>query len=421
MLLGCIADDFTGATDLAGILVRNGMRTVQSIGIPAAGNIDADAVVIALKSRTAPVNEAIAESLAALEYLQAAGAQQFFFKYCSTFDSTAEGNIGPVADALMRELDTAFTYFCPALPENGRTLVHGHLFVGGIPLHESGMQDHPLTPMTDANLVRVLGAQSSDAVGLIDYTTVQAGARSLAEAFAAHETQGPRFAIVDALQDSDLTTIAEVSRNLKLITGGSGIAIGLPQNFRDAGLLGDSPADILPAVDGFEAVVSGSCSLATQGQVKAMAARDEHFFVDPLRLADGADLVSEAIDWATSRVGKGPILAYATSTRETVAQTQSRLGVAEAGALIETALANIAAGWVDLGVRRLVVAGGETSGAVVNRLGVDALRIGPEIAPGVPWTVSLADTPVALALKSGNFGGPDFFADAFARWATLRH
>lgn len=414
-LLGCIADDFTGGTDLASMLVRGGMRTLQVIGVPS-GPIDADvdAVVIALKSRTLPADEAVAESLAALRWLQAAGCRQYFFKYCSTFDSTAQGNIGPVADALLDALKAPFALACPAFPENQRTLFNGHLFVGDTLLSESGMRHHPLTPMTDANLVRVLQQQTPRKVGLVRHATVVQGADAVRKAFSELQADGHGHAIVDAISNDDLTTIGEAARDALLVTGGSGVAIGLPGNFKRAGLLPDAAcAAALPHVEGLAAVLSGSCSVATNGQVAAW--RDSgrpSFAIDPLQLADGHDLVSQALQWAAPLLPDGPVLIYASAQPEAVKAVQARLGVQAAGELVERALSQIAAGLLELKVRTFVVAGGETSGAVVKALGVDALRIGNSITPGVPWTVGHGRTTVALALKSGNFGGPDFFAQA---------
>jgi len=421
-LLGCIADDFTGGTDLAGMLVKAGMRTVQLIGVPdGPPPADVDAVVIALKSRTSPVDDAVAESLDALRWLREAGCRQFYFKYCSTFDSTPRGNIGPVAEALMRALDTDFTIACPALPANGRTIYQGYLFVGNVLLSECGMRYHPLTPMTDANLVRVLQQQAARKVGLVDHATVSRGEASIRARFAALREEDLGFAVVDALSNADLDAIAAACADLPLVTGGSGIALGLPQNFRRRGLLASNVvADGLPKTGGLRAVISGSCSVATQRQVDVMRASFPSFNVDPLRLARGEDVVSAALDWAGSRIGREPVLIYATATPEAVRQVQAELGVGQAGQLVEQALATIALGLVRAGVGRMIVAGGETSGAVVKALGVKGLRIGPEIDPGVPWTSTLHDDgtpPLALALKSGNFGSEDFFLKA---WDKLR-
>ena len=415
LMLGCIADDFTGATDLANTLVRHGMRSVQLIGVPdgdlAVG--DVDAIVIALKSRTNAAAQAVAESLAALRWLRAAGCRQYFFKYCSTFDSTAKGNIGPVTEALMQALDTDFSIACPAFPENGRTLYKGHLFVGDALLSESGMQNHPLTPMTDANLVRVLTAQCTTKVGLVPFDTVERGARAIVDAFEALRSSGHRHAIVDAISDTHLTAIGEACADLPLVTGGSGVAVGLPSNFRRAGLLADhDAADSLPAVGGLAAVLSGSCSSATLEQVNRGKSRWPSFHVDPMAAAQGRDVAAHAIEFANTKIADGPVLIYASAAADEVSQVQAKLGRERAGALVEDVMARVARGLVDHGVRKLVVAGGETSGAVVNALGIGALRIGPQIDPGVPWTASIGELTLALALKSGNFGGPDFFHKA---------
>lgn len=414
-LLGCIADDFTGGTDLASMLVRGGMRTLQVIGVPD-GPIDADvdAVVIALKSRTLPAAEAIEESVAALDWLKQAGCRQFFFKYCSTFDSTAQGNIGPVADALLEALNAPFALACPAFPENQRTLFNGYLFVGNELLSESGMRHHPLTPMTDANLVRVLQQQTERKVSLIPHSIVNQGTSAVRQAFVEAQADGSGYAIVDAVNNVDLKVIGEAAADHVLITGGSGVAIGLPDNFKRAGLLpGASCAANLPHIKGHSAVLSGSCSVATNGQVEFWQQSGRpSFALDPLRLADGHDQVTEALNWARPLLGEGPVLIYGSARPEAVKAVQERLGIAAAGEIVERALSQIALGLRNLGVNIFVVAGGETSGAVVKALGVDALRIGAPIDPGVPWTLGLGEHPTALALKSGNFGTRNFFIKA---------
>ncbi len=416
LLLGAVADDFTGATDLANTLVRQGMRTVQLFGVPPADlePSEVDAVVVALKSRTIPAAEAVAQSLAALDWLRGAGARQFFFKYCSTFDSTPAGNIGPVADAMAEALGAGFTIACPAFPETGRTICHGYLFVGEVLLSESGMKDHPLTPMRDANLVRVLGAQTPHPVGLISYPEVAAGAEAIQAAYARLRSAGIRHAVVDALSDGDLLAIGAASADLALVTGGSGVALGLPENFRRQGLLGPTEAaDALPQIAGLEAVLAGSCSQATLGQIERMKASRPALQLDPLRLAEDGPAVEEALAWARAKLSHGPVLIYSSAAPDRLAQIQGRLGAEKAGGIIEAAMAEIARGLVAAGVRRLVVAGGETSGAVAQALGLSGIRIGPQIDPGVPWTVTLDQPALALALKSGNFGAPDFFLKAF--------
>ncbi len=424
-LLGAIADDFTGATDLANNLVRAGMRTVQAIGVPPPGTaIDADAVVIALKSRTIPAADAVAQSLDALRWLREAGCEQVYFKYCSTFDSTPAGNIGPVTDALLDALHgpgRGFTIVCPAFPENQRTIFRGHLFVGDVLLSDSGMRDHPLTPMTDSNLVRAMQAQTRRRVGLVSYETVAAGADAIRARFAALQADGVGVAVVDAIGNADLLRLGEALAGMPLVTAGSGVAIGLPRNWLASGRLhAGAKADALPAASGLAAVVSGSCSVATNAQVRHWLDRGRPAFaVDPLAIASGSDVARAALDWALARIGAGPVLVYATAAPEAVRAVQAKLGVAQAGELVERTLAAVARGLVESGVRRLVVAGGETSGAVVQALGVARMAIGPQIDPGVPWTavesgVRPGET-VHLALKSGNFGTTDFFDKAFAQ------
>jgi uncharacterized protein YgbK (DUF1537 family) len=419
-LLGCIADDFTGATDLAAILVERGMRTVLVLDTPHdLPPADADAVVVALKSRTSPVREAIDLSLEALTWLRHVGCRQIFFKYCSTFDSTPEGNIGPVAEALMQALDAAFTLACPAFPENGRTVFQGHLFVGSDLLSDSGMRHHPLTPMTDANLRRVLAAQTRAPVGLINLNTVRQGALAVQRAMAELRGQGMGFAIADAITNDDLDILGAAAAELPLLTGASGLARGLPENFRRAGLLPErQQADALPPTETSSAVIAGSCSLATQGQVAAMAARHPAFRLDAGLLGSG-EAAEAAMDWSRSQ--DRPFLIYSTASAEDVAATQ--ISLAGAGTVIEETLATVARRLVsDIGIRRLIIAGGETSGAAVKALGLRQLRIGPTICPGVPWTAGRTADGIALAvaLKSGNFGGPDFFLTAWDHLA-VRH
>ena len=416
MLLGAIADDFTGATDLCSMLVRGGMRTVQLIGVPRPDEPapDADAVVVALKSRTAPVHQAVEETLVSLQWLRDIGCEQFFFKYCSTFDSTDAGNIGPVADALIAALGCGFALACPAFPANARSVYQGHLFVGSVLLNESGMEHHPLTPMTDANLVRVLSRQTDGTVGLVPFATVEKGAQAMRQAMASLKDEGRRYAIVDAVSDSHLMAIGEAAAHHPLITGGSGVAMGLPENFRRAGKLPERDATSLPALTGVGAVLAGSCSRATLGQLDHAREHVPVLQLDPLGTPDAALLTAGARDWVSNKLGDKPIVIAASAPPEQVAELQRRLGREAAGALIEQTLASIADDLVARGVKRLVVAGGETAGAVVSRLGVRSLRIGGEIDPGVPWTYAEGGSvPLLMALKSGNFGARDFFLKAF--------
>lgn len=410
MLLGCIADDLTGATDVALMLQAAGLRTLQAIGVPgnSGATPEADAVVIALKSRTSPAPEAVAQSLAANAWLRERGARQILFKYCSTFDSTDAGNIGPVADALLDACGADFTVVCPAFPTNKRTVYMGQLFVGDQLLSDSPMKDHPLTPMRDANLVRVLGRQTKRRVGLAPLAVVHQGPSALRETFAALRSAGYSYAVVDAVNDHDLRVLGEACAELPLLTGGSGIAMGLPANFgRHV-----PAATVLPQVARAAAVLSGSCSAQTIAQVADWMRTRPAFRIDPRKLAAGEDMAAQAMAWMAAQPAGEPVLVYATSSPDEVRVAQSSLGAAVAGDLVERCLARVAREMVQRGVRRLVVAGGETSGAVVAALGVQLPHIGPQIDPGVPWTVSSGEPALALALKSGNFGAIDFFTKA---------
>lgn len=415
MQIGAIADDLTGATDLALTLARSGMRVVQVVGVPPAGFDDggAGAVVVSLKSRTIPADAAVAQSLAAARALLAGGARQILFKYCSTFDSTDDGNIGPVTDALMDLLETPFTIACPAFPANGRTVYRGHLFVGDLLLSDSSMKDHPLTPMRDANLLRVLQRQTAQPVSLIAREAVCGDPAALAAQFAA----GRGIAIVDAINEDDLRAIGAAARDLRLITGGSGVALGLPANFPDA-TRPEGPL-ALPVPPGRAVVLAGSCSAATRRQVAAaIAAGMPALKLEAMAIAEGRITPAMARDFVLAQ-GDGalPPLVYSSADPADVGAVQQQLGRDQAGAMVEHFLGRLAQSLLADGFNRFLVAGGETSGAVVEALAVPALEIGPEIDPGVPWTRSCGlAQPVALALKSGNFGSDDFFVKA---WGLL--
>ena len=414
-ILGCIADDFTGATDLAGLLARSGVHVSLRLGVPEAPPSDtAPFEVIALKCRTAPVAEAVAECRAALTWLQAAGASRFFWKYCSTFDSTSEGNIGPVAEALMDDLGADQTIYCPAFPENGRSIFMGNLFVGQQPLAESPMKDHPLTPMRDSNLTRLLEPQVARPVGLADRLTVARGATSLRTRLAALKDEGVAHVVVDAVANDDLAIIAESCRDMTLLTGGSALAMPLPDLYREEGLLpADAPSLDRPDLPAGAVVLSGSCSAMTNQQV---AAFDDgpSLRLDPLALAENGH--GAALEWLQAQPAGSTPMIYATADPQDVRAAQDKLGAARAGELVEAALADLAGAAFAAGRRRFVIAGGESSGAVAKSLGLSRLDIGAEIAPGVPWTfTTIDDEPIAITLKSGNFGGRDFFATALAR------
>jgi 3-dehydrotetronate 4-kinase len=424
LLFGSVADDFTGASDLADTLVASGLSTVLLIGLPEDGKLpaeaaDADAVVFALKTRSVEASEAVRQSLAAARFLRSAGCRHLYFKYCSTFDSTDAGNIGPVADALLDDVGGDFTIFCPAFPKNGRKLFNGYLFVGPVLLSESGMQNHPLTPMTDPNLVRVLQGQTLHKVGLISFNAVKNGAPAIRAAMQKLRSEGVRHAIVDAVDENDLAAIgaAALDEDLALTTGASGLGGGLALSLRDPAESGGGRAAMrFPTVQGPAAIIAGSCSRATLGQIEHFVKADKPFFrveIDSL-LKNKERVIAQALAWAKPRLGSEPLLIAASESPAAVAQHQQEHGREKIGHLIESSLAEIAYRLVNAGVRRLILAGGETSSAAVERLGLRALRIGPTIDPGVPWTFSLdGDDPLALALKSGNFGASNFFTSAF--------
>jgi uncharacterized protein YgbK (DUF1537 family) len=416
MLLGCIADDLTGATDLAVNLRREGLAVVQVNGVPrsALALPEVDAVVVALKSRTIAAAAACAMALDSLTWLRAHGARRIYFKYCSTFDSTPAGNIGPVTDALAEALGASIVPATPAYPRNQRTVYLGHLFVGDALLSESSMRHHPLTPMTDANLLRVLQSQTVHKVGLVPFAAVAAGAESISARLRELREQGCRHAVLDATVDAHLLSAGQALVELPLTTGGAGLAMGLAAALRvHAGGRQFKPR----AVKGPSVILAGSCSQATLGQIAAVADRMPSNRIAPEALAEGPDALAGTIAWARAHLGARPILISASVPPDVLARTQQTLGRERAATLVEDAFRGLARELATAGVRRFVVAGGETSGAVVealaDALGFQALAVGAEIAPGVPWMTSVDGEPVALALKSGNFGGPDFFSRAF--------
>ena len=410
MLLGCIGDDFTGSSDLANTLAKQGMRTVQYTGIPKGrASSDVEAGVIALKSRSNQVDDAIEQSLGALEWLKDQGCEQFFFKYCSTFDSTKQGNIGPVADALADALDADRVIFCPAFPGTGRTLYHGHLFVNDRLLNESGMENHPLTPMVDADIRRWLQYQTSSKVGGVNSMDVSNGVASVKKALEREHNSGNRFVVVDAICDDDLFTIGAAAEGLPLITGGSGIALGLPDNFRRNDRI-SAYTTPWEGESGPCAVLSGSCSLATRGQVDFHRRNQPSLEVSPADVIEGITTPGRVADWLLHE--SGVPLAYTSTDPESVKQIQEKFGKAVSASAIEGFFAEVARLLVAGGVRRLIVAGGETSGAVVEGVDIGAMEVGPQIDPGVP--AMRAQDNLVVTLKSGNFGAEDFFSRAAA-------
>ncbi|MGI9366723.1 MAG: 3-oxo-tetronate kinase [Rhizobiaceae bacterium] len=408
MLLGCIGDDFTGSSDLANTLAKQGMRTVQFTGIPDQNaDPEIEAGVIALKSRSVPVHQAVQQSLAALEWLKAQGCQQFLFKYCSTFDSTPQGNIGPVCDALAEALDAHQVIVCPAFPGTGRSIYQGHLFVNDVLLNESGMQNHPLTPMTDADIRRWLKPQTKFEVGHVAAADVLEGTQAICAALEREHGEGKRLIVVDATRDADLHDIGAAAADLPLVTGGSGIALGLPQNFNQKGQLAGS-SNTWHGEDGKCVILSGSCSIATRAQVELHQKSHPGFEISAADVIEGRLAAEELTKWLVEQ--DGIPLAFSSADPEIVNQIQDKFGRERAAQAIEDFFAETARQLVAAGVARLITAGGETSGAVVEGLNLKNLEIGPEIAPGVP--ALRAGPDLVIALKSGNFGQPAFFTRA---------
>ncbi|KAF0231597.1 MAG: Hrp-dependent type III effector [Beijerinckiaceae bacterium] len=413
MLIGSIADDFTGASDLANTLAKRGMRTTLFVGVPEGGFLPCEAGVIALKTRSNPVDEAVSQSLAGLAALRGAGAQQIIFKYCSTFDSTKEGNIGPVADALLAALKAPAAIVCPAFPTNKRTIYRGHLFVGDKLLNESGMERHPLTPMVDANIARWLSFQSQNRIGLIALETVRQGVEAVRAALTEAIRRNEKLIVCDATSDEDLFTLGHAVKGMALVTGGSGIALGLPDNFAEVGKA--SGGATLAAPKGPAIALSGSCSIATAGQVARHAQGAPAFQLDVEAILAGNQSVADLLVWLSGEAGKAALpLVYSTADAGAVAALQAKHGGTKVAHAIEAFFSTLAQTLVARGYRRVITAGGETSSAIVSALGITAMGIGPEIDPGVPVVISEGTPRLALALKSGNFGAPDFFVKALA-------
>jgi len=413
MLLGVIADDFTGATDIAGFLVENGMRTIQVNGVPSDKiEINADAVVVSLKSRSCPTQQAISDSLAALKWLKEQGCQQFYFKYCSTFDSTAQGNIGPVTDALLNALNEDFTIVCPALPINGRTVFNGHLFVLGELLSESGMRHHPVTPMTDSNLMHLMDAQSTGQTGLVNYKTIEQGSEQVKESFETLKAQGKRYAVVDAFKEEHLSEIGKAVSSLKLITGGSGLAAGIANNWREH-LQDQTQAKLAGYPSKAPTVIfSGSCSVMTNQQVAVYKPKAPHFAIDVEHCINQENYSDEVCNWVAEQADAqyAPLI-FATADAQELSSIQQKYGADISSKAVENFFSQLAQKLKNIGIRNFIVAGGETSGVVTQSLQVDSFHLGPQIAPGVPWVKAINDD-LSLALKSGNFGDQDFFTKA---------
>ena len=423
MKLGIIGDDFTGSSDIANNLKKSGMQVSMYAGVPnllpeETKKEQTDAAVIALKTRTAPIEDAIRESLEALSWLKDCGCEQFIFKYCSTFDSTKKGNIGPVTDAIMKELNTDFTIACPSFPDAGRTVYFGHMFVNGKPLNESGMENHPLTPMTDHNLVRWLNHQTKNNVGLIDFQTISKGADSVKEKIETLKTNGYKYAIVDTIKNDDFDIICNGVKDLPFLTGGSGIALGLPKIYKDRGLLSASNFEI-PKNNSNAIILSGSCSVATINQINIYKENNPSLYVSPDEVINNEDLVEKVFSWIKVNETLSPLI-YSSSDTKTVSEKQKQYGKEMLANKIEDFFELLSKKLVNDNFGTFISAGGETSGAVIKGLGVQELKIGEEISHGVPalWSPhSNGDKPISVTLKSGNFGQIDFFERALKVFA----
>ena len=404
MKLGCIGDDFTGSSDLANTLAKGGMRTVQYTGVPSISSDPAvEAGVIALKSRSINSSQAVAQSLAALEWLRAQGCTQFFFKYCSTFDSTAKGNIGPVTDALAEALDAHKVIVCPAFPTTGRSIYQGHLFVNDTLLSESGMQQHPLNPMTDPDIRRWLALQTKYTVGHVPAKDVFAGASAIMAGLDAAHATGHRHIVVDAIRDADLLEIGKAAATLPLITGGSGVALGLPANHGCSGKQTQWRGQAGKIV-----ALAGSCSNATREQVALHSKTNPSFEITAADVINGKLTAQHITDFLITE--EGIPIAYSSADPLDVKAAQAEFGTETTATAIEGLFAETARLIVSKGITKILTAGGETSGAVVKGLKLQSLEIGPEIDPGIP-ALRASDT-LTIALKSGNFGSPDYFVKA---------
>ncbi|MEE9321452.1 MAG: 3-oxo-tetronate kinase [Granulosicoccus sp.] len=427
ILLGCIADDFTGATDIAGILARSQVPVTLHLGVPDQEAVIADAPfqIIALKCRTTPVDDAVTQACRALDWLQTQETRRYYWKYCSTFDSTAEGNIGPVAETLLQRInnsektwnglpDTIQTIYCPSFPENGRSVYMGNLFVGEQLLHESPMRHHPLTPMSDSHLGRLLNTQTTSEVATLTLPIVRQGPDVIRERLIELANDGIKHVIVDAVDNNDLMHIVRGSEHLRLLTGGSALALHLPALFRVHGWLNNKlQIESAPPPEGGRIILSGSCSDMTRRQVAAAADKCSCLQLEPIKLARESQL-DDAIRWLSQQNDSATLLVYATTTPDAVVTAQKELGKEAAGSIVEQAMATLAQLAFDQGRRQFIVAGGETSAAVANALGQKRLAVGREITPGVPWTTGRRKGyEFSLALKSGNFGDEEFFSTAF--------
>lgn len=410
--LGVIADDFTGATDIASFMVRAGWKVVLFNGVPDGGfnQESADAIVIALKSRSITTKAAVEQALAASAWLRSQGCQRQLFKYCSTFDSTAEGNIGPVTDALMAFLGASMTLICPAVPDNGRTILQGHLFVKGQLLNQSGMEQHPVTPMKESSLKKLMEAQSTGHCEVITLDTIKNHADDIPAALARLAEQKIKYVICDVLDNHDLLTVARETIHFPLITGAAGIgyaiaALDTRHQPADAHVLAISK-------EGASIVLSGSCSSMTNQQVNFYQQRASSLALDVEKIINDAAYLQRVTEWALGHAGESlaPMI-YATQPPEIIREIQKRYGAEYVSEKIEAFFAALSQNLSQRGFNKFIVAGGETSGAVSQGLNIRGMVIGHAVAPGVPWTQVLNEEKWVI-LKSGNFGDAEFFLKA---------
>jgi uncharacterized protein YgbK (DUF1537 family) len=412
LAFAAIADDLTGGLELASLIRRGGVRCPLLLHPgPRTDLAGLEAVVFGLKTRVIPARRAVAAFARAMDAIGRRGARQVFYKYCATFDSTPRGNIGPCADLLMERREAGFTLFCPAFPEVGRTVYQGHLFAGEVLISDSPKRFDPLTPMREPSLVKVLQAQTRRRVGLLPHAVLAEGVAAAAARAARLQADGIPYAIADTLDEADLAVTAEASVDWPLMTGGSSVAVYYPALWRARGWMAGTDAPALPPPPpGPAVVVAGSCADRTFDQLAHFGERRPVLFLDPARALDGADLVAEALAWAGRGLPDGAV-AVATSARpDAVAALQRRLGRRRAARLAEDILARIAAGLHASGIRRFVISGGETSGAVLEALKVTALEVDSYVTAGQSHSMTTGPDPISFYLKSGKLGPVDMLA-----------
>ncbi len=421
ILIGCVGDDFSGSSDAASFIADEGIRTLLLNGTPTEERLNFQedvAVVIALKTRTEETGKAVADTLRAVRWLKANGAEQLYVKYCSTFDSTKDGNIGPIVDALLEEYNIPYTILCPALPVNGRTVVDGHLYVNGVPLHRSHMKDHPLTPMWDADIEKLMEPQGKYPCLKINAAMLDLSKKAIRDIVQEFGRDKRHFYVIpDYIEAKHAQKIVEVFGDIPLLTGGSGLMYQLSLRFTHG--KGHEP-EHLPSAVGKTIVLAGSCSKATLGQVEEFINRHKsHVKMDPLALLDGTQ-TKQGIWDAIQSADADAVLVYSSDTPDNVKKAQKK-GAAKISELLEQTMAYLARQAADNGFDRIIVAGGETSGAVTKVLGYDAYLVGKSIAPGVPIMIPINNKRIRLVLKSGNFGQRDFFIRAIEQTQREAH